>query len=131
MASPNRFIDVFDQVRARPVGPERDRFLSEVRRDDPAHQVISLIEAHEAAGDFLRKPAHSANGLELEQIGEGGCGAARALELLRDPTARRFKDLAHLKTDPDLDALRSREDFRRFLDELEAKPDTPSGQETK
>jgi tetratricopeptide (TPR) repeat protein len=57
--------------------------------------------------------------------------AARALELLRQAAVKGFKDLAHMKTDPDLDTLRSREDFRLFIEELEAKSGAPSGQERK
>jgi serine/threonine protein kinase len=47
--------------------------------------------------------------------------AARAVELLRQAVAQRYKDAARLKKDQDLDALRDREDFRRLVAELEAK----------
>ena len=45
--------------------------------------------------------------------------AARALELLRQAVALGYKDVAHMKKDTDLDALRQRDDFRKFLLELE------------
>jgi uncharacterized protein YciW len=47
--------------------------------------------------------------------------AARAVELLRQASARGYKDIARLKDDPDLGALRSRPDFHRLLGQLEAK----------
>jgi serine/threonine protein kinase/tetratricopeptide (TPR) repeat protein len=47
--------------------------------------------------------------------------AARAVALLKRAVARGFKDVAHLKQDPDLAALRARNDYRDLLKELEAK----------
>src|SRR5262245_28420677 len=103
MASADRFIEVFDQAKARPTGPERERFLSEACQDDPSlkDQVISLLDAHEAAGDFLRNAAHPASVSEtekagdrigryklLEQIGEGGCGVVYMAEQ-EEPVRRR------------------------------------------
>jgi serine/threonine-protein kinase len=46
--------------------------------------------------------------------------AARAVELLRQAVARGYKDVEHLKKDPDLDPLRGREDFKQLLAELQA-----------
>jgi hypothetical protein len=52
--------------------------------------------------------------------------AARAVVLLRQAVAAGYKDAAHMKKDPDLDALRDRDDFKALLKELEAvKPDGP------
>jgi hypothetical protein len=48
--------------------------------------------------------------------------AARAVVLLRQAVRAGFKDGAHLRRDPDLDALRGRADFRELLDELGRKP---------
>ncbi len=47
--------------------------------------------------------------------------AARAVDLLRQAVAEGYKDVAHLRKDPDLDALRQRADFKKLLSELEAK----------
>ena len=47
--------------------------------------------------------------------------AARAVELLRQAVGKGFKDVKHMKTDRDLDALRQRDDFRRLVRELEEK----------
>jgi hypothetical protein len=56
MASVERFIEVFDEAKARPVGAERDHFLSEACQGDPElkEQVLSLLQAHESAGGFLQ-----------------------------------------------------------------------------
>jgi serine/threonine protein kinase/tetratricopeptide (TPR) repeat protein len=48
--------------------------------------------------------------------------AARAVALLCQAVAKGWKDAAHMKKDPDLDALRDREDFQQLLAKLEAKP---------
>jgi ATP/maltotriose-dependent transcriptional regulator MalT len=47
--------------------------------------------------------------------------ARRAVERLRAAVRRGFKDLQKIKSDHDLDGLRTREDFQRFLAEVEAK----------
>jgi eukaryotic-like serine/threonine-protein kinase len=47
--------------------------------------------------------------------------AARAIELLRQAVAKGYKNVAHMKKDSDLDALRGRADFQQLLAELEAK----------
>jgi tetratricopeptide (TPR) repeat protein len=46
--------------------------------------------------------------------------AARAVELLHQAVQKGYKNAAHLKKDTDLDALRSREDFKKLLADLEA-----------
>jgi hypothetical protein len=43
--------------------------------------------------------------------------ATRAVALLRQSIANGFKDIAHMKEDPDLDALRQREDFKKLIPE--------------
>ena len=45
----------------------------------------------------------------------------RAVELLRHAADTGYKDVAHMKKDPDLDPLRSRGDFKKLLADLEAK----------
>ena len=56
MASADRLIEVFNEAKARPAGAERDHFLSEACQSDPElkKQVLSLLLAHEGAGDFLQ-----------------------------------------------------------------------------
>jgi tetratricopeptide (TPR) repeat protein len=46
--------------------------------------------------------------------------AARAVELLRQAIAKGYKDVAHMKKDTDLDALRPRDDFKKLVADLEA-----------
>jgi hypothetical protein len=41
--------------------------------------------------------------------------------VLREATRHGYKDVAHLKKDKDLDPLRSRDDFRKLLADLEEK----------
>jgi hypothetical protein len=52
---------------------------------------------------------------------EGQAAAERAMDALRRAVAAGFGDLATLRTDTDLDALRPRTDFKQLLKELEAK----------
>jgi tetratricopeptide (TPR) repeat protein len=46
--------------------------------------------------------------------------SARAVALLRQAVAQGFKDVAHMKRDTDLDVLRTRDDFKRLLAEMES-----------
>jgi tetratricopeptide (TPR) repeat protein len=50
-----------------------------------------------------------------------GSYADRALAFLRQAVALGLKDVARLKKDPDLDPLRTREDFKKLVADLEAK----------
>jgi serine/threonine-protein kinase len=47
--------------------------------------------------------------------------ADRAMETLRQAVAKGYKDIANLKSDPDLASLRSRDDFKKLLAEMEQK----------
>jgi tetratricopeptide (TPR) repeat protein len=47
--------------------------------------------------------------------------AGHAVKLLRQAAAKGFKDAEHVKTDSDLDGLRSRGDFQQFSKELDAR----------
>jgi hypothetical protein len=47
--------------------------------------------------------------------------ADRAMEWLQKAVLAGYKDVAHMKKDTDLDALRGREDFKKLLAEMEAK----------
>src|SRR5262245_29833297 len=104
MASADRLIEVFNEAKARPVGAERDQFLADACRDEPAfkEQVLLLLQAHERAGDFLKnsqitarvtlpteKPGERIGRYKLlQQIGEGGCGVVYMAEQ-EEPVRRR------------------------------------------
>jgi serine/threonine protein kinase len=104
MASADRLIEVFNEAKARAVGAERDRFLSEACQGDPElkKQVLSLLQAHEGAGDFLKhtqfippvtvlteKPGDKIGHYKLlQKIGEGGCGVVYMAEQ-EEPVRRR------------------------------------------
>ena len=51
--------------------------------------------------------------------------ADRAVAWLKQAIAAGYKNAAHIKKDPDLDPLRSREDFKKLLRELEKKAAAP------
>jgi serine/threonine protein kinase len=104
MASADRLIEIFNQAKARPIGAERERFVAEACRDEPAlkAQVLELLQAHESAGDFLKhaelapppasllteKPGDRIGRYKLlQQIGEGGCGVVYMAE--QEETVRR------------------------------------------
>ena len=87
IASADRLIEVFDEAKARPAGTERERFLAERLKDEPElkEQVVSLLQAHDGAGDFLKNRLVASTELVtenpgdkigrynlLEKIGEGG-----------------------------------------------------------
>ncbi|HVC95981.1 MAG TPA: hypothetical protein VND64_19995 [Pirellulales bacterium] len=46
--------------------------------------------------------------------------ADRAMDWLKQAVAAGFKNAAHMKQDTDLEALRTREDFKQLIAELEA-----------
>jgi serine/threonine protein kinase len=48
--------------------------------------------------------------------------AEQAMKLLRQAVMLGFNDFAHIKSDPDLEPLRSREDFQKFVAELGSNP---------
>ena len=104
MASADRLIEVFNEAKTRPAGAERERFLAECCRDEPQlkEQVLSLLQAHDGAGDFLKhtqfipavtplteKPGDRIGRYKLlEQIGEGGCGVVYMADQ-EEPVRRR------------------------------------------
>ena len=58
MASADRLIEVFNEAKALPTGAERDHFLAAAcgNERELKEQVLSLLQAHEGAGDFLKSP---------------------------------------------------------------------------
>ncbi len=56
MPNADRLIELFNEVKSRPAGLEREQFLAQACPGDPElkEQVISLLQAHEGAGDFLK-----------------------------------------------------------------------------
>jgi tetratricopeptide (TPR) repeat protein len=53
----------------------------------------------------------------------------RAMQLLHQAVKAGYKDAAHMTTDPDLDALRGREDFKKLIGELAKKAPSPPEQQ--
>jgi serine/threonine protein kinase len=103
MANADRLIEVFNEAKALPAGAERTRFLDDACVNDPQlkEQVISLLQYHERANDFLKnaplistpllteKPGDKIGRYKLlEQIGEGGCGVVYMAEQ-EEPVRRR------------------------------------------
>lgn len=103
MTNPDRLIDLFHEAKIHPPGPERERFLAEVCRNDPElrAQADSLLQAHESAGAFLENSCFSPTTLLAEQpgdrigpytlrqrLGEGGWGVVHAADQ-EQPVRRR------------------------------------------
>ena len=103
MASADRLIEVFHEAKSRPAGPERDHFLAGACRNERElkEQVLSLLLAHEGAGDFLQSPQSPVAVMLtekpgdwigryklLQKIGEGGCGVVYMAEQ-KEPVRRR------------------------------------------
>src|SRR6266566_3531860 len=94
MANADRLIELFNEAKTRPGRAERERFLVEACSGEPElkEQVLSLLQAHEGAGDFLKnttptavpvteKPGDKIGHYKLLQvIGEGGCGVVYMAE---------------------------------------------------
>jgi eukaryotic-like serine/threonine-protein kinase len=102
MAGADRLIEVFNEAKTRTAGPERDEVLAEACGDDAElkGQVLSLLQAHESAGEFLKAAPALSPEIEAElarlkpeevgerigpyklreQIGEGGFGVVWVAE---------------------------------------------------
>jgi len=106
VANADRIIDLLHEAKSRPAGAERERFLAEACRNDPAlnEQILSLLEAEAEEGEsgFLKiaailrpttppteKPGDKIGRYKLlQQIGEGGCGVVYMAEQ-EEPVRRR------------------------------------------
>ena len=100
MANADRLIAIFNEAKARPAGAERERFLADACTGDPElkEHVLSLLQAHEGAGDFLmhtlvvsptERPGDAIGRYKLrEMLGEGGCGVVYVAEQ-EEPVRRR------------------------------------------
>jgi hypothetical protein len=54
-------------------------------------------------------------------VAEEWTAADKAMSTLRRAVAAGYRNVAHMRTDTDLDALRQREDFQKLIQELEVK----------
>ena len=56
MVNTDRLMEILEKAESRVAGPDRDAFLTSACSDDPElkKQVISLLQSHESAGDFLK-----------------------------------------------------------------------------
>ena len=72
MASADRLIEVFHEAKALPTGAERDHYLSGACRNERElkEQVLSLLQAHEGAGDFLQSPQSPVAVVLTEKAGD-------------------------------------------------------------
>jgi serine/threonine-protein kinase len=70
-------------------------------------QCIAIVEIDEKANKEERAK-------QIQFYGD------RAMAMLRDAVAKGYKDAAHMKKNTELDSLRSREDFKKLVADLEA-----------
>ena len=82
---------------------------------DPTQSQINQAQA-----EVRRDPALRA-ALLKDKSNESKAEAERAMAWLRKAVTAGFDDVADLKKNPDLAALRDREDFKKLLADLEAK----------
>jgi serine/threonine protein kinase/predicted negative regulator of RcsB-dependent stress response len=109
----------------------------EVRTTALATACGALIRQKQAVKALAAADLLAANAKVAENLYEAACGyalcvplagtmaekekrAVRAVELLRQAVTRGLDDVAHVRENIDLDALRGREDFKKVLAELEA-----------
>jgi serine/threonine-protein kinase len=95
---------------------------------DPLAKSTAAPELYNAACLLAMCMPAAAKDTHLSEAGrreQAGVYGDRAMEALRQAVAHGFKDIESLKTDKDLDPLRTREDFRNLLADLE-KPKAPT-----
>jgi hypothetical protein len=71
-------------------------------------QSVYIVAQHDKLDDKQRREA-------VQFYGDA------AMKLLRDAVSKGYKDVVHMKKDPDLAPLRPREDFQKLVAELEGK----------
>jgi eukaryotic-like serine/threonine-protein kinase len=107
------YLGLSDHARAADAANELARF-----GHDPANAAYSaaafLCRCVTLAGKDARLPE-----ARRDELVKGY--ADRALALLREAVERGYRDVAHMKRDPDLQPLRAREELRDLLATLEAK----------
>src|SRR5262249_51330918 len=114
-----RLIELFNEAKTLRDREERERFVSQACKTEPElkEQLLSLLQAHEEAGQFLEP--HPAQGSErpiaekpgdkldhyrlLEKIGEGGCGVVYLAE--QEEPVRRLVALKVIKLGMDTRAV--------------------------
>ena len=127
MASADRLIEVFNEAKARPAGLEREQFLAGACAGalELQEQVLSLLEAYEGAGVFLKDtPVRSPTALVTEKpgdvigryklretLGEGGCGVVYVAE--QEEPVRRRVALKVIKTGMDTKTVVARFEAER------------------
>ena len=100
------------------------RQLSAGQPRESAKAAEELARAKDVGGGILYSFARVLS-LASERVkGDAGLTeryAARAVELLRQVSERKYDPVALMKTDPALAGLRAREDFKKLMADLEAK----------
>jgi hypothetical protein len=71
-------------------------------------QCVPIVAKHDKLNDEQRTEAAQFYG-------------NAAMKLLREAVSKGYKDVMHMKNDPDLDPLRQREEFKKLVAELEGK----------
>jgi tetratricopeptide (TPR) repeat protein len=88
-------------------------------------EAAAIAESPAATADDLYNVAclySLAATLTPEEAARAEGHSGQAVKLLRQAVDRGFRDVEHMRSDPDLESLHSREDFQRLCRELDAQP---------